>query len=163
VFERFHRCSQDPPAGFELAVASAPGGSGSRLRNLDESIAPFVGLRSGPYQYESLNDVGQGRPLPDEKDARTLSVRFKEVAEVPRHRPEIGSNKNPIPARSEGEHLGVGDSFQPGLMGRKKIDRRFAAETPGDNGMVETGVRQEANHVSFGARWFAAAYARRSF
>jgi hypothetical protein len=50
------------------------GGLWLRLGNLHEPVAPFFGVRSGPYQYESLNDIGQGRSLPDEKDARTLSV-----------------------------------------------------------------------------------------
>ena len=31
-----------------------------------------------------------------------LAIRFKEVAEVARHRPEIGSDKNPILMRGEG-------------------------------------------------------------
>jgi hypothetical protein len=56
----------------------------------------------------------------DEKDARTLAIRFQEVTEVARHRPKIGSDKNPILMRGEGQHVGVGNSFQPGLVGRKK-------------------------------------------
>jgi hypothetical protein len=105
-----------------------------------------------PYQHQRINDISQGRPLLDEKDARTLAIRFKEVAEVARHRPEIGSDKNPILTRGEGQHLGVGNSFQCGLMGREKIDCRLTAETPGDDRIVETGIRQEADHPSTSPR-----------
>ena len=69
-----------------------------------------------------------------------------------RHRPEIGSYKNPILPRGEAEHSGIGNSFQPGLMGRKKIDCRFTAEATRDNRIVETGIRQETDHPSASPR-----------
>jgi len=71
---------------------------------------------------------------------------------VTRHRPEIGSNKDPILLRGEGQYPGVGNSFQPGLMGRKKIDCRLTPETAGDDRIVETGIRQEADHPSASPR-----------
>jgi hypothetical protein len=46
-----------------------------------------------------------------------LAMCFKEVTEVARHRSEIGSDKNPILVRGEGQHFGVGNSLQPGLIG----------------------------------------------
>jgi hypothetical protein len=64
--------------------------------------------------------------------------------------------------RGEGQHFGVRNSFHPGLVGRKKIDGRLTAETPGDNRIVETGIRQKAASVSFAARRFADAYAQTS-
>jgi hypothetical protein len=39
---------------------------------------------------------------------------------VARHCPEVGSDKNPILTRGEGQHLGVGNSFQTGLICRNK-------------------------------------------
>ena len=69
-----------------------------------------------------------------------------------RHRPEIGSDENPILMRSESQNLGIGNSFQPGLMGRKKIDCRFATEAPRDYRIVETGVRQKADRPSVSPR-----------
>jgi len=63
-----------------------------------------------------------------------------------RHRPEIGSDKNPILVRGEGRHYGVGNSFQTGLSGRKKIDCRLPAKAPGYDSIVETGICQEADH-----------------
>jgi hypothetical protein len=90
--------------------------------------------------------------LLDEKHAHTLATRFKECAEVLRHCPEIGSDENPILTRGKGQHFGVGDSFQSGLMCRKKIDRRFTPETPSDDGIVEAGIRQEADHPSASSR-----------
>ena len=56
----------------------------------------------------------------DEKDTSTLAIRYKEVTEVARHRPEIGSDKNLILTRGEGQHLGVGNAFQSGLMAERK-------------------------------------------
>ncbi len=143
------------PAGFELAVALAGavrGGSWLRLRNLHDPILPFVGVGSRPYQHQRINDIRQGRPLLDEKHTRTLAIRFEEVAEVARHRPEIGSDKNSILTRCEGQHFGIGNSFQRGFMGRKKIDCRLTAKTPGDNRIVETGIRKEADHLSASPR-----------
>ena len=122
------------------------------LRNLHDPILPFVGVRSGPDQYERFNDLGQGCPLLDEEDARALAIRFQEVTEVTRHRPEIGSDKNPILTRGEGQYFGVGNSFQPSLVRRKKIDCRLTAETPGDDRIVETGIRQEADYPSTSPR-----------
>jgi hypothetical protein len=127
------------------------GGLWLRLRNLHDAILPFVGVRGSPYQHECLNDIGQKRPLLDEKDARTLAIRFKKAAEVTRHRSEIGSDKNPILERGEGQHFGVGNALQPSIMDRKKIDCWFATETPGDDRTVEAGIRQEANHLSASA------------
>ncbi len=68
------------------------------------------------------------------------------------HRPEIGSDKNPILLGGEGQYIGIGNSFQPSLMGRKKIDCRFTAEAPRDNRIVETDIRQEADHPSASPR-----------
>jgi hypothetical protein len=140
-----------PQTGFEL-VPAGPAALGLRLRNLHDPIVPFVRGGSGPHQHECLNDIGQGRSLFDKKDARAPAIRFKEVSEVAGHRPEIRSDKNPILLRGEGEHIRVGNSFQPGLMGRKKIDCRFTAEAPGDNRIVETGIRQKADHSSASPR-----------
>jgi hypothetical protein len=123
-----------------------------RLGNFHDPILPFVCGRSGPYHHESLNDIGQERSLFDEKHARALAVRFQEVAEVAGHRPKIGSDKNPILLGGEGQHIGIGNSFQPGLMGRKKIDCRFTAAAPGDNRIVETRIRQVADHRSASPR-----------
>ena len=133
-------------------AGTVQGGSWLWLRNLHDPVLPFVGVRSRPYQHQRVNDISQGHPLLDEKDARTLAIRFKEVAEVARHRAEIGGDKNPILTRGEGQHFGVGNSFQRGLMGRKKVDCRLTAETPGDYPIVETGVRQEADHPSASSR-----------
>ena len=138
-------------SGFELEVELANASVGClwlRLRNLHDPILPFVVVRSGPDQYERFNDLGQGRSLLYEEDTCALAIRLKEVTKVTRHRPEIRSDKNPVLTRGEGQNLGVGNSFQPGLMRRKKIDCRFTAETPGDDGIVETGIRQEADHPS---------------
>ncbi len=79
-----------------------------------------------------------------------------------RHRLEIGSDKNPVLMRGEGQHFGVGNSFQLGLMRGKKIDGRLTAETPGDDRVVETGIRQKRTTVSFAVRRFVAAYAQTS-
>jgi hypothetical protein len=117
-----------------------------RLRNLHDPILPFAGVRSGPYQHQRLNDTCQGCPLLDEKDARTLALRFQKTAEVARHRPEIGRDKNPILLGGESEHLSVGKPFQPGLVCRKKIDCRLTPETPADDRMVEARIREEADH-----------------
>lgn len=132
------------PGGIRTR-SSKGGGPWLRLRNLHDPILPFVCGRSGPYQHESLNDIGQWRSLFGEKEACTLAIRFKEVAEVARHRPEIGDDKNPILTRGEGQDFGAGNSFQRGLMRRKKVDCRLTAETRGDYPIVETGVRQEAD------------------
>lgn len=118
------------------------------LRNFHDPILPFVGVRSRPYQHKRFNDIGQARSLLDEKDARALAIRFQEVTEVARHRPEIGSDKYPVLMRGEGQHLGIRDTLQTGLMGRKKIDCRLTAETPSDDRIVETGIRQETDHWS---------------
>jgi len=69
-----------------------------------------------------------------------------------RHRPEIGSDKNPILLRGEGQHFGVGNSFKLGHIGRKEIDCRLTAETPGDDRTVETGICQEADYQSASPR-----------
>ena len=90
--------------------------------------------------------LGLGRSLFDEKDASTSAVRRHEVAEVAGHRPEIGSYKNPILFRGESEHIGIGHSFQPGLMGRKKVDCRLTAAASSDDRIVEAGVRKKADH-----------------
>lgn len=108
--------------------------------------------RTRPAPALQFNDRDHGRSLLDEKDARALAIRFQEIAEVARHRPEIGSDKNPVLTRGEGQHLGAGNFFQPGLMRRKKIDCRLTAETPGDNRIVETGIRQETDHPSVSPR-----------
>src|ERR1039458_8294233 len=66
-------------AGFELAVALAgavQGDSWLWLRNLHDPVLPFVGVRSRPYQHQRVNDISQGHPLLDEKDARTMAIRF---------------------------------------------------------------------------------------
>ena len=116
-----------------------------------------------PYQHQRINDISQGRPLLDEKDARTLAIRFKEVAEVARHRPEIGSDKNPILTRGEGQHLGVGNSFQCGLMGREKIDCRLTAETPGDDRIRgDWHPPGSGSSVNLAEKRFAAAYVQTS-
>lgn len=148
----FWASSSSPRWGGNCQFSNSQYGSWLRLRNLHDSILPFAGIRSGPYQHERLNDIGQGRPLLDEKVARTLAIRFKKIAEVARHRPEIGSDQNPILMRGEGQHLGVGNPFQSGLMGRKRIDCRLTAETTSDDRIVETGIRQEADHPSASPR-----------
>ncbi len=73
-------------------------------------------------------------------------MRLKEATEVARHRPEIGSDKNLILLRGEGQHFRVRNSFQPRFMGRKKINSWLTTETPRDDCIVETGIRQEADH-----------------
>lgn len=60
-----------------------------------------------------------------------------------RHRPKVGSDKNPILTRCKGQHVGIGNPFQPRFMSRKKVDRRLTAKTPGDNRMVETGIARK--------------------
>jgi hypothetical protein len=75
----------------------------------------------------------------------SLASEFPEMA---RHGPEIGSYQYPILTRGKGQNLGVGNSFQPGLMGGKKIDDRLTAKTPRYDRIVKTGIRQEADHPS---------------
>jgi hypothetical protein len=60
--------------------------------------------------------------LLDEKYTGALAMYFEEVPEVVWHRPEVGSDKNPILLRSEGQYFGVGNSFQLRFRGGKKID-----------------------------------------
>jgi hypothetical protein len=45
----------------------------------------------------------RGRLLLAEKNARTLAVRFQEIAEMARHHPEIGRDKDPILLGGEGQ------------------------------------------------------------
>ena len=78
---------------------------------------------------------------------RAQNQRFRNA-----YRPEIGSDKNPVLTRGEGQYLGVGNSFKPGVVRRKKIDCRLTAETPGDDRIVEIGIRQEADHPSVSPR-----------
>ena len=75
-------------------------------------------------------------------------MRFKEVTEVARHRLEIRSHKNSILLCCKSQHFGIGDSFQVSLIGREEIDCWFTAETSGDDRIVETGIRLEADHPS---------------
>ena len=82
---------------------------------------------------------GQWRPLLDEKDARTLAMRFKEGAEMAGHCPEIGSDKNPIWHVAKASTSGSGTPWLP-------------TETPGDDRIVETDIRQEADHPSASSR-----------
>jgi hypothetical protein len=77
-----------------------------------------------------------------------MAVPFKEFAEMARHGPEIGSYQYPILTRGKRQRLGIGNSFQPGLMGGKKIAGRLTAQTPGDDRIVQTGIGQEADYSS---------------
>lgn len=69
-----------------------------------------------------------------------------------RHRLTIVGDKNSILCRSQRQDFGVGDSFQTGLVRRHKIKSRFVAPTTFDDGVVEVGIRQKADHPSASPR-----------
>jgi hypothetical protein len=75
-------------------------------------------------------------------------MNFKEVAEVLRHRPEVGEDENSILLCGERQDLGGRYSLQLSLARREKVHLWLATETPADDCVAETGIRQEADHSS---------------
>ena len=65
-----------------------------------------------------------------------------------RHGSEIVCHKNAVGLCGDRQDVTVRDPFEPRDVCGQKIDGRFPSHTPRNDGVVEAGVRQEADRAS---------------